>query len=246
MRNHPLHPRNQLNHHDPAFVDRLLPYFYLLEKYFRYEVIGLENIPFHKGCLVVMNHGIIPYHGFLMTKSLVEKRRIYPRGLGAGFLFSIPYVREFFLKGGAVNANYRNTISLLKQKNCVMLAPGGIYEGLVCQPGMTGVPWERRKGFVKVAIDTGAPIIPTYCEGIHDVYYNSKFLLWWRIKLLEATRFSLPLFFGIGLLPLPRKLIHFIGQPISIKRKVGESEHHHVNRVHAEVLHAMKKMAGEE
>lgn len=236
------HIRNELHHHDPDFIDEFMPYFELAKKYFQYEAVGLEHIPKNKGCLLVMNHGIIPYHGFLLTKEVIQKRGIYPRGLGAGFLFDIPYVRDFFLKGGAVNANNYNARRLLKEKNLVFLAPGGIYEGLVCEPGMTRIPWERRMGFVKLAMECNVPIIPSYCQGIHDVYYNSKFLLWWRIKLLEATRFSVPLFFGIGLLPLPKKLVHFIGKPISTRKKKGETKKEQLSRLHQEVLMAMKKL----
>lgn len=237
------HIRNQLNHHDPRFLDRLIPVFHLLERYFRYESVGIENIPDNRGCLVVMNHGIIPFHGFLLTKHLIQRHGVYPRGLGAGFLFDLPLVKWFFLKGGAVNANNRNATTLLRQKNCVMLAPGGIYEGLICRPGMKRIPWERRKGFVRLAVATGAPIIPTYCHGINEVYYNSDFLLWWRIKFLEATRFSMPLFFGIGLLPFPKKLFHVVGRPIPTTRKNGETETQAIKRVHATVMEAMKRLA---
>lgn len=239
----PLHIRNQLDHHDPEFLNRLVPAFDLLERYFRYEVKDIERIPKKGASLVVVNHGIIPYHGFLLAKNLIQKLGVYPRGLGAGFLFSIPWVREFFLKGGAVNANPRNGRSLLQSGSCLMLAPGGIYEGLIARPGMKRIPWERRQGFARLAVETGVPIIPTYCAGINEVYFNSQFLLRWRIKILEATRFSMPLFFGLGLLPLPKKLIHLVGRPISTKRRKGESLNACVKRVHEQVIDAMKKLA---
>lgn len=235
--------RNQLHHHDPSFLDKLIPFFGFLGKYFSYEVVGLDKIPDSKASLVVMNHGVIPYHGFLFAKELIQKRHIYPRGLGAGFLFSIPFVRDFFLKGGAVNANPRNAIALLKQGNCVMLAPGGIYEGLICQPGMKRIPWERRTGFVRLAVESKVPIIPTYCDGINNVYFNSRFLLKLRIKILEATRFSIPLFWGIGLLPLPKKLIHYVGRPLSTRPIKGESVESCIRRVHHLVMETMHQLA---
>ncbi|MBX7149468.1 acyltransferase family protein [bacterium] len=236
-----LHIRNQLHHHDPDFINRVKGAFKVLEKYFRYQVVGLENIPKNTGCLLVMNHGIIPWHGFLLAKKMMDKG-IYPRGLGAGFLFDIPLVREFFLKSGAVNANPKNAQALLKQKQIVMLAPGGIYEGLVCQPGMKRIPWERRKGFVKLACDAGVPIVPSNCPAVNDVYDNSTFLLKLRIKILEATRFSLPLFHGIGLLPYPKKLTHYVGKPIPVTPKKGESKPKQVLRIHKEVIRSMKEL----
>ncbi len=232
------HPKD---YHDPQFVKRFLPYFSLLEKYFRYRVIGLNKIK--KPSIVVMNHGIIPYHGFLLTKALIEKRGIFPRGLGATFLFYTPGLKDFFLKGGAVKASHRNGRLLLEEGHVVMLAPGGIYEGLVCEPGMKRIPWERRKGFVELACETNTPIVPTFCPAINDVYYNSKFLLKARIKVLEKIRFSLPIFCGLGVIPLPKKLTHFIGNPILITKKKGESKKAQIDRIHGQVIAAMNKLA---
>ncbi len=237
------HVRNELTHHDPSFLNKIIPYFNVMEKYFRYEVVGLEHIPIGKRSLVVMNHGIIPYHGFLLCKKVIERRKVYPRGLAAGFLFSIPLVRDFFLKGGAVNANPKNGERLLKNDQCLFLAPGGIYEGLVCEPGMKRIPWERRKGFVRLALQTRTPIIPTFCVGINDVYWNSRLFLKWRIKILEAIRFSLPLFYGLGLAPLPVKLTHFVGKPIPARIKSGETFEQAVKRIHTQVMDAMKELA---
>lgn len=233
---------NELNHHDPSFLKKALPYFEFLDHYFRYSVKGLNNIKPHKPCLVVMNHGVIPFDGFLLTKHLYQERGIAPRGLGAGFLFNLPLISDFFLKGGAVNANPRNAKALLKEGHCVLLAPGGIYEALVSRPGMKRIPWERRYGFVKVAIETGADIIPTYCTGLNEVYYNSDFLLKLRIKILELTRFSIPFFYGVGLLPFPYKLTHYIGKPISTKKKKGEKPEVALRRIHQEVVKAMQQL----
>lgn len=234
--------KDKLHRLDPHFVDKISPFFNILEKYFRYEVRGLKNIPKEKA-LIVMNHGIIPYHGFLLAKKIVDQLRIYPRGLGAEFLFHIPGVKQFFVKGGAVNANPRNAEALLKENNLVMLAPGGIYEALISKPGLKRIPWERRKGFVRIAIKTKTPIVPTYCNGINSVYYNSYFLLKPRIKMLEKTRFSLPFFFGLGFFPLPVKLIHKIGKPIPITLKKGESTKKQLERIHQEVIDAEAELA---
>ncbi len=234
--------KDKLHQADHDFVDKISPFFFLLEKYFRYEVRGLKNIP-RKKCLIVMNHGIIPYHGFLLAKKMVDDLKIYPRGLGAKFLFQIPGVREFFVKGGAVNANPRNAEILLRENNVVMLAPGGIYEALIAKSGLKRIPWERRKGFVRIAIKTKTPIVPTYCNGINAVYYNSYLFLKPRIKILEKTRFSLPFFFGLGFFPLPVKLIHKIGKPIFIKKKKGETHEQYVDRFHREVIRAEAKLA---
>jgi 1-acyl-sn-glycerol-3-phosphate acyltransferase len=228
---------------DPGFVKRIKYLLNPLEKYFRYEVHGLNNIPKKGAALVVMNHGVIPYHGFLFAKKLVEDLKVFPRGLGASFLFELPWIREIFLRGGAVKANPHNAKKLLAEGNLVMLSPGGIYEALIARKGLRRIPWERRKGFVRLAVETGTPIVPTYCNGINAAYFNSYFLLKPRIKLLEKTRFSMPFFFGLGLLPFPAKLVHRVGKPVRITKKAGESTHRQIERIHREVVAAVTKLA---
>lgn len=228
---------------DPAFVKSIKRFLKPMEAYFRYEVRGLHHVPKTGGALVVMNHGIIPYHGFLFAKKLVEELKVFPRGLGASFLFELPWVRELFLKAGAVKASPKNGRKLLEDGHLVMLSPGGIYEALIARKGLNRIPWERRKGFVRLAIEAGVPIVPTYCQGINAAYLNSYFLLKPRIKILEMIRFSVPFFLGLGLLPFPTKLIHLVGKPISVKKKVGESHTQQVNRIHREVVAAVTKLA---
>lgn len=233
----------QVDYFDARFARQLSPLFEPLKRYFRYEVDGMSNIPKKGGALIVMNHGIITYHGFLLAKAIHDELGRYVRGLGATFLFEIPLVREFFLKGGAVEANPRNGEALLKKGEIIMLAPGGIYEALIAKKGLRRIPWERRTGFVELAVKTGKPIIPSYCQGINAAYFNSYFLLKPRIKLLEKTRFSLPFFWGLGLLPFPVKLVHVIGKPIKIDKKRGESFDAQVSRIHEKVVKAMVALA---
>jgi hypothetical protein len=64
-----------------------------------------------------------------------------------------------------------------------------------------------------------------------------------RIKLLEKIRFSMPIFFGLGLLPLPVKLVQIIGKPILIDKKRGEKFKAQVQRIHTKVMRAMVELA---
>src|SRR3989338_5925870 len=235
--------RHPTERFDPEFVYRVRRFLGPLRRYFRFRVWGLEHIPKRGPAIIVMNHGIIPYHAYLFHMYLVSKLKIYSRGLGASFLFDIPFINQLFLKGGAVDANEENALKLLREKNIVMLSPGGIYEALIAKKGLRRIPWERRQGFVRIAVKTRAPIIPTYCQGINSVYYNIYFLFNSRIKFLELTRFSLHFFFGLGLFPLPKRLTHIIGAPIPIKRKKGETRGQQIHRIHQEVIQSMSELA---
>jgi 1-acyl-sn-glycerol-3-phosphate acyltransferase len=227
---------------NPHFFRKVAPLLEVMERYFGYEVVGLENIPARGPALVVMNHGVIPFHAYLLIKQIFFKLGRIPRMLAAKFLFQIPVLRNLFMQGGALDANHRNAKAVLKRGELAMVAPGGIYEALLVHPKMKTIPWHGRYGFVVLACKMEVPIIPSYCQGINEVYLTSRALLKQRVRILRKYWFSLPLFFGIGLLPLPVKLTHRVGEPISTLRRKGETFRKTVRRVHEETLMAMKEL----
>jgi 1-acyl-sn-glycerol-3-phosphate acyltransferase len=224
------------------FFRRISPLLKLLERYFSYEIQGWENIPKRGPTLLVMNHGVLPFHAFLLARQIYTKVGRLPRTLAAEFLFQLPLIRDMILRGGGLNASRRNAGTLLKRGDLVTVAPGGIYEALFIHPGTKRIPWQRRYGFVAVALKLKVPIIPSYCEGINEAYLTSHVFLKERIRRLKKSRFAWPFFFGIGLLPFPVKLTHWIGRPIETKVKKGETFRDAVRRIHNEVLTAMKDL----
>lgn len=226
----------------PEFLRKIAPLVELLERYFRYQVVGMENLPRRGPALLVMNHGVLPFHTYLLIKEIFFRLGRLPRTLGAKFLFQVPGLREIALQVGALNANHRNAKAALEQGDLVMVAPGGIYEALLVHPGMKAIPWHGRYGFAVLACKMEVPIVPTYCDGINEVYLTSKLFLRQRVRLLRKIRFSLPFFFGLGLLPFPVKLVHRIGKPISTRRRPRESFRAAVRRTHEQVLVAMKRL----
>lgn len=224
------------------FFRKVSPLLKLAERYFSYEVQGWENVPKKGPALLVMNHGVLPFHAFLLTRQILTKVGRLPRTLAAEFLFQLPVFRDMILKGGGLNASRRNAYTLLKRGDLVTVAPGGIYEALLTHPGTKRIPWHRRYGFVAVALKLKVPIIPSYCEGINEAYLTSQLFLKQRIRQLKKSRFAWPFFFGIGLLPFPVKLTHWIGKPVETKIKRGENFRDAVRRIHDEVVNAVKDL----
>lgn len=233
-------PSRSLPQPNLQFFKKLGPLFALLERYFRYEVRGMERVPREGAALVVMNHGVLPFHAYMLIQEIFTQVGRLPRTLGASFLFQVPLLREIAKNVGALEANHRNAKAALNREEIVMVAPGGIYEALLVQPGRKSIPWHGRYGFAVLACKMQVPIIPTYCDGINEAYLTSPAFLRLRVRILRKTWFSLPLFFGIGLLPFPVKLVHRIGKPIYPRRRKGESFRACVRRVHAQVLAAMR------
>ena len=232
---------NQIPRHRPAFVDTLLPSLRLLQKYHRYEAVGLNHVP--KGpSIMVINHGLWPLHAFLFAATCVERLHIYSRGVMASFLFQLPLLRDFLLAFGVVNASRENIRQLLKRGACVLVAPGGTQEGLMTRPGIKTLPWEDRTGFVEVALEEGVPILPSYCHGMEKAYWNIPFLLNQRLHFLKKTQIPIPFFLGLGPIPFPVKLTHHIAKPIVVKKERGESRRDRINRGHHGVFKSINQL----
>lgn len=221
----------------------LMAFLLLVKRYFRYETVGLEHIPKRGPALIVMNHGVLPFHSFALVYEIYKKTGVLPRSLAAEFLFKIPVVKDLFEKGGAVCASPENAEKLLRAGHLVTVSPGGIYEGLVTRPDAVCLPWESHFGFAQVACKLGVPIVPTYCRGLNKAYVTSQRFLEERTWLLKRIRFSIPFFFGLGLFPFPVKLTHVIGSPISTKPRKGEPPDRRVWRVHDRTIAAVTRLA---
>lgn len=100
------------------------------------------------------------------------------------------------------------------------LAPGGIAEMFEGYPKAGTYPNEEyvilnpRKGFVRMAVKHGIPLIPVYCFGATKMFKRLQLpALEYVSKLL---RISICVFFGSWGLPMPfrQRLLYVMGNPI--------------------------------
>ena len=194
--------------------------FNKISDYFQFECIGAENIFKNNGPrLLIANHGLIPWHMVPFGFDIVKKYKVFPKGLGAHWLFKVPVIRDFFLAVGTVDGNHKTAEKLLNNNNLLFICPGGMKEAMHSFPGKDVLGFKKRYGFIKLAVKTGSPIIPAYCFGINDIYSQPKLLLNFRYKITSKTGLPLTLPTGIlGLIPRRKKLILVIGKPLEIKK----------------------------
>eukprot|EP00927_Polykrikos_kofoidii_P059328 TRINITY_DN54508_c0_g1_i1.p1 TRINITY_DN54508_c0_g1~~TRINITY_DN54508_c0_g1_i1.p1 ORF type:complete len:497 (-),score=55.78 TRINITY_DN54508_c0_g1_i1:111-1601(-) len=69
----------------------------------------------------------------------------------------------------------------------VLLVPGGIQEATLSAPGKERLFLQRRKGFVKYALQHGYSLTPVYAFGENDVYGNAQMGMSWRLRLNEGV-----------------------------------------------------------
>jgi len=143
--------------------------------------------------------------------------------------FKLPIYREWLLSLGFITSDRKSIVENLKRKHSVMIVIGGAAEALLAHPGTeTELVLKKRKGFVRLALETGSNLVPVFGFGENDLYKqvpNPKGSKLRNIqeKLKNLLGFSMPLFFGrgiflydYGVLPQRKKLMTVVGTPIEV------------------------------
>lgn len=166
-------------------------------------------------------HGIVPFAlglGFIPQEAVDKFGPFRPVVASATRFF--PFVRTLIGWGDGVDASRSNVHRALADGSRIGLAPGGISEMFEGYPKKGRLPNDEclllasRKGFIRMALEHGVPVIPVYCFG------SSKMLKRLHLPFLERIsnlfRVSFCLFFGKNFLPIPfrKKLLYIIGRAI--------------------------------
>ena len=127
--------------------------------------------------------------------------------LGHSAIFRIPLFREWCLAHGHGSVDKQTCLSLLRRGHSIALAPGGAKESLECVPGTMRLFLKRRRGFARLALETGATLVPVIGFGESEVYRTIQFKPGSRCRRVQDALqaklgFALPLFAGRGWLPL--------------------------------------------
>lgn len=166
-------------------------------------------------------HGIHcwPLNVFGLRCSQLRTR--FPRlrcvGLAAAVMFKLPGVREIFLHMGYVDASRSVAQKCLDSGASIFVCTGGEKESLLSKPGVDAVVLEHRKGFVRLALASGARVVPVFGFGNTDLYPTYDILSGLRAWIQRTLALALPVFHGrFFLTPLPyRKPLHIVvGDPV--------------------------------
>jgi len=83
-------------------------------------------------------------------------------GFRATFCFYIPIYRDLLLGGGVVDAARYSAKFILGAGYSLALVPGGATEALYCNEDKDVVYLKSRGGFIKLALETGASLVPVF------------------------------------------------------------------------------------
>jgi 2-acylglycerol O-acyltransferase 2 len=126
----------------------------------------------------------------------------------------------------------------------ITIVVGGAQEALDTHPGTSDLTLNKRRGFVRVALQTGASLVPVFGFGENNTYYCAEnppgsWLRAIQERSLKALGFSLPLFHGrgifnydMGLLPFRTPLNIVVGKPIDLP-KIESPSREDIDKYHA-------------
>ena len=208
---------------DAEVLEAFRPFVeFMYYRYWRVEAIGLENVPHEGRAMLVCNHsGQLPWDGLMVGTAVYNEHpaQRLVRSLYATWFPTLPFVSDLFTKLGQVLANEENGIRLLEQDELISVFPEG-YKGV----GKLFKDRYRlarfgRGGFVRMALNTGAPMIPVAVVGAEETYISlAKSPT--MAKLIGFPYFPIsptfPWFGLLGFVPLPTKWFIEFGEPIPV------------------------------
>ncbi len=178
--------------------------------------------------------------------------------------FRIPLYRDYILAMGIQSVSKESIQAILTRGGpngegmgrAVTIVVGGARESLAAQPGTMSLVLGQRKGFVKMAMRTGADLVPVLAFGENDLYdqvspQQHPRLHSAQMWVLRTLKFTLPFLHGrgifnydVGLMPYRRPLNVVVGRPIPVRQaREGEGiESREVDRLHAEYVGELERM----
>ena len=247
---------------DPEFVASTLPALWaILKLYFRPEVHGLERIPPEGPVLLVGNHS-----GGNMTPDTFIFSIAFSRHFGTerpfvqlahDLVMATPWLRPL-RRYGTITASPENARAALAAGAAVLVYPGGDWE--VHRPTWEGgrIEFHERHGFIRLALETGAPIIPIVSIGgqetalfltrgdrlaralhLHRLLHSDVF------PVALAPPWGLDVGDLLGHLPLPAKITIDVLEPIDVAAAYGQDVDAAYDAIVARMQDALDGLADE-
>jgi len=217
--------------------------FRFMRGFFRQRVHMPDGFDCKQFILCIHPHGSMADYRALVDGQLHELLggRSNIRWLAASVLFRLPVVRELCLWTSCVDASRPVAERMLREGLSLGILPGGEQEQLRTTYRREAVYLQRRKGFVKLAIRHGVPLVPAYVFGCTDLYRTSRFMYGLRRALVSVAGVCIPLCwgpFGMPLTPFKGRVDIVVGEPIPVKKE-EEPTDEDVARLHETYVKAL-------
>ncbi len=171
----------------------------------------------------------------------------YPMlGLASSAALRAPIFRQILCSIGVIDASRASASKALLNKHVVGISTGGVAEVFEqnAREGHEAIVLQDRKGLVKLAIRTGAAIVPCYLFGntkLYSMWYGGDDdKAYFRRGLRYLSRklgFALILFWGRCFLPIPYRIPIYgvMAKPIQVVQ-CDEPTQEDIDRIHSQLV----------
>jgi 1-acyl-sn-glycerol-3-phosphate acyltransferase len=247
---------------DRAWTELTVPVIWsFLRAWFRPEVRGLDRIPASGPVLLVGNHsgGNVAPDTLVFSAAFIRRfgaRRPFYQ-LAHNLVVAVPWLAPLRWYG-TIAASPENARAALRAGAAVLVYPGGDWEAH--RPVWQGhrVDFHDRHGFVRLALETGAPIVPVVSIGGQEtaLFLSRGELLVRKLGLhkrlrLDVVPISIALPWGLdvgdvfGHLPLPAKITIDVLPPIDVRARFGDDVDAAYESIVLQMQRALDELAAE-
>jgi 1-acyl-sn-glycerol-3-phosphate acyltransferase len=199
---------------------RVLPSFLLdiITRYLRVDAEGFEHIPKRGPVIVIANHsGYMGFDALMLGHQIFQRTKRLPRIIAHKMWFLRPEIAVPAKKMGMVPATLDNGLKILQKKQMLLLFPEG-EEGNF-KPTIQAYKLKRfRRGFVRLALKTGAPIVPAVVIGAEETSITLGQIRWAK----EILGIIIPV--PLNVIPLPARWAIKFGEPIVLEKDPEKAE----------------------
>ena len=189
-------------------------------------------------------HGIIPLQAILWTSYCDQYLKdgngeMYGFGAAADVVQYVPFLRNVMawltaggaskkvLVDGLMHGKSAAANALGRKPRHLFILPGGIAEIFTSDPGKHAIVFKDRRGLIKISIQTGAQLLPTYVFGGTDFFHSFIHYKSFISDLARKYKIGLTFFWGqyfSPLIPYAPKVSLCIGPPIAVTKWHGSPE----------------------
>ncbi|KAF0762384.1 2-acylglycerol O-acyltransferase 2-A-like [Aphis craccivora] len=238
---------------------RRLTWWTYFKNYFPVSLVKTHDLPADKSYLfATYPHGVLCAGSFSnFATDAGQFSELFP-GLTSHLItlslhFSMPFTREIGIGLCLQESSEKSLVNLLDNKkgNVAVLMVGGVSEAFKSFPGPYHLILKKRKGFIRVALQTGASLVPVFSFGETNVYGlgeaepNSfwdkvlKFIKWKSGNKVPVGRGFFQYSFGI--VPRRHPIVTVVGKPIDVP-KIVKPEKEDIEKYHNIFIDELTKL----
>lgn len=223
-----------------------LSYWNTMRRYHRYRAVGLEHLDACRPALIVGYHGRPIARDLCMLQAMLAERGRFPRAIMHEAAATLPVARELvegmeFLTGTGAALD-----EAIAREDHIIVTPGGTREGCRSHRHRYRVDWGTRRGYVRLALERGLPIIPAAGHGVDDTYVGLND--GYRTGKRLGAPGRMPVWIGVGPLglwpvspPWPVRITTVLGAPLRFG-DVDPNDPDVIDRVHQTVTEAVQAL----